>query len=89
MSRTWFLALAVLASSLALVNARYHERRLFAQQQQLERASLKLSSDIQTLRVLLIELRAPTRLDRVAKEQIGMVPIRPAETLSFRLEERP
>lgn len=89
MSRGWLLGLVLVVSALALVNARYHERRLFAQLERLERTSLKLGSDIQTLRVQVTSLRAPSRLDRIAKEQLGMLPIRPAETLTVQLEAQP
>lgn len=89
MSRSWLLGVCLVLSALALVNARYHERRLYAQLERLERTSLKLGSDIQGLRVQVTSLRAPTRLDRIAKEQLGMMPIRPGNTLTVQLEARP
>ena len=47
--RQWFLVGLITASSLSLVNARYHERRLFTQMDRTERAGLKLDSDIEVL----------------------------------------
>jgi cell division protein FtsL len=87
LSRHWFLALLLVVSALALVNARYHERRLFAQIERAERQSQKLASDIETLRVGLTSLGAPARLDGLVKSKLGLEPIRPSQTLVYRTQE--
>ena len=81
--RGWVLGLLLVVSALALVNARYHERRLFAQIEQTDRLMARLASDTAALRVQLVTLRAPSRLDRLAREQLGMEPIRPTDTVSL------
>ncbi|MEY4082765.1 MAG: hypothetical protein RL483_134 [Pseudomonadota bacterium] len=89
MKRTWILALVLVISALALVNARYHERRLFAQIERAERQSQKLASDIETLRVDLTSLGAPSRLDGLVKSRLGLAPISPSQTLVYRAEGQP
>jgi cell division protein FtsL len=81
--RPWILGLVLVVCALALVNARYHERRLFAQIEQTDRLMARLSSDAAALRVQLVSLRAPSRLDRIARDQLGMEPIRPSDTVSL------
>ncbi|MEY2777058.1 MAG: Cell division protein FtsL [Pseudomonadota bacterium] len=81
--RPWILGVCLVVTALALVNARYHERRLFAQIEQTDRLLARLVSDAAALRVQLIALRAPSRLDRMAREQLGMEPIRPSDTVSL------
>ncbi|CAM8658979.1 FtsL Cell division protein [Burkholderiales bacterium] len=81
--RPWILALLLVVSALALVNARYHERRLFSQIEQTDRLMARLTSDAAALRVQLVALRAPSRLDRIARDQLGMEPIRPSDTVSL------
>lgn len=81
--RPWILGLLLVVTALALVNARYHERRLFAQIEQSDRLMARLTSDAAALRVQLIALRAPSRLERIAREQLGMEPIRPSDTVSL------
>ncbi|MGA0816510.1 MAG: cell division protein FtsL [Burkholderiaceae bacterium] len=87
MSRHWFLAAVLVVSALALVNARYHERRLFAQIERAESQSQKRASDIETLRVGLTSRGAPARLDGLVKSKLGLEPIRPGQTLVYRAPE--
>lgn len=77
----WVLAAALLVSALALVNSRYHERRLFALSEQLERQIEKRVTEIENLQVAIASLRTPGRLATVAKDTLGMVPITHAETV--------
>jgi cell division protein FtsL len=82
--RQWFLVGLITASSLSLVNARYHERRLFTQIDRTERAGLKLDSDIEVLQVELTALRNPGRIDAAARRDLKMVPLRPTEPMYYR-----
>jgi len=77
----WLLATALLVSALALVNSRYHERRLFALAEQMERQIEKRVTEIENLQVAVTSLRTPGRLASVAKDTLGMVPITHAETV--------
>jgi cell division protein FtsL len=74
----------ITASSLSLVNARYHERRLFTQIDRTERAGLKLDSDIEVLQVELTALRNPGRIDAAARRDLKMIPLRPTEPMYYR-----
>lgn len=80
----WFLVGLITASSLSLVNARYHERRLFTQMDRTERAGLKLDSDIEVLQVELTALRNPGRIDAAARRDLKMIPLRPTEPMYYR-----
>ena len=82
--RQWFLVGLITASSLSLVNARYHERRLFTQMDRTERAGLKLDSDIEVLQVELTALRNPSRIDAAARRDLKMIPLRPTEPMYYR-----
>ncbi len=82
--RQWFLAVLVTVSALSLVNARYHERRLYSQMDRVERAGSKLDSDIEVLQVELTALRNHGRIDAAARRDLKMVPLRPTESLYFR-----
>jgi cell division protein FtsL len=79
--RQWFLVALITFSALALVNSRYHERRLYAQIERVDRASQKLDSDIEVLQVELTALRNPARIDATARRDLKMVPLRPIDTL--------
>lgn len=82
--RQWFLVGLITASSLSLVNARYHERRLFTQMDRTERAGLKLDSDVEVLQVELTALRNPGRIDAAARRDLKMIPLRPTEPMYYR-----
>jgi len=82
--RQWFLVGLITGSSLSLVNARYHERRLFTQMDRTERAGLKLDSDIEVLQVELTALRNPGRIDAAARRDLKMIPLRPTEPMYYR-----
>lgn len=77
----WILAALIAISALSLVNARYHERRLFSLSERADRAAEKLSADIEVLQVELTALRNPTRIDAIARRDLGMLPINPTQTL--------
>jgi cell division protein FtsL len=79
--KQWALVALIAVSALSLVNARYHERRLFTLFERAERASEKLNSDIEVLQVELTALRNPTRIDALARRDLGMAPINPTQTL--------
>lgn len=79
--RQWLLVALLTISALALVNSRYHERRLYAQIERVDRASQKLDSDIEVLQVELTALRNPARIDAIARRDLKMVPLRPVDTL--------
>lgn len=77
----WILVALIAISAMSLVNARYHERRLFTLLERADRSSEKLNADIEVLQVELTALRNPTRIDAVARRDLGMVPISPTQAL--------
>jgi len=81
--RQWILAFLLTFCALALVNARYHERRLYAQMDRVDRSIQKLESDIESLQLELTSLRNPARIDTDARRDLNMLPIKPTEILYF------
>lgn len=77
----WILVALIAISAMSLVNARYHERRLFTLLERADRSSEKLNADIEVLQVELTALRNPTRIDAIARRDLGMLPISPTQTL--------
>lgn len=82
--RQWILVGLITVSAMSLVNARYHERRLFTQMDRTERVTQKLESDIEVLQVELTALRNPGRIDLAARRDLKMVPLRHSDTLYYR-----
>jgi cell division protein FtsL len=87
--RQWLLAILLTASAVALINARYQERRLYTQMDRIDRGIQKLESDIESLQIELTTLRNPARIDTAAKRDLKMAPIRPTETLYYVLPRNP
>lgn len=79
----WVLAFLITICAVALVNARYHERRLYAQIDRIDRSGQKLAADIENLQIELTALRNPARIDAAARRDLKMVPFRPHEALYF------
>ena len=79
--RQWILVSLITISAMLLVNARYHERRLFTQVDRTDRIGQKLDSDIEVLQVELTALRNPGRIDGAAKRDLKMIPLQPTEIL--------
>lgn len=72
-----FLVLVLVASSLALVTSRYHERRLYALLDQAERMQLKLETDRERLNIERTQLSRDARITDKASHELKMVAIRP------------
>jgi cell division protein FtsL len=79
----WILALLITVSALALVNARYHERRLYTQMDRVDRTTQKLESDLEILQVELTALRNLGRIDTAARRDLKMAPLKPTETFYY------
>ena len=79
----WILAVLITVSALALVNARYHERRLYTQMDRVDRTTQKLESDLEVLQVELTALRNLGRVDTAARRDLKMVPLKPTETFYY------
>lgn len=77
--KQWLLVVLITLSAMSLVNARYHERRLYAQMERVDRSTQKLGADIEALQVELASLRNPARIDAAARRDLKMVPIKPTE----------
>ncbi len=76
-----WIAAALVITALALINARYHERRLFAESQRLERLVERRASEVENLEVSVASLKTPARLEQTARSNLGMVPIRSEQTI--------
>lgn len=74
---TLLLSLAVIASLLAVINSRYHARRLYAQMDQAERLTQRLDAQRENLRVQRDGLAKSSRVNQIARERLGLVPISP------------
>lgn len=75
----WILVALITASALALVNSRYHERRLYTQMDRVDRTTQKLESDIEVLQVELTALRNLGRIDSAARRDLKMAPLKATE----------
>jgi cell division protein FtsL len=74
------LLLAVLASSLYLVNVQYESRRLFSDLDKARSQAHQLEADNERLQVEKRAQATPLRVERLAKEQLQMRSTTPATT---------
>ena len=74
------LLLAVLASSLYLVNVQYESRRLFSDLDKARSEARRLEADNERLQVEKRAQATPLRVERLAKEQLQMRTATPAIT---------
>lgn len=74
---TLLLGVAVVASLLAVINSRYHARRLYAQVDQAERQVQRLEAQREALRVRRDGLAKSSRVNQIARDRLGLVPIPP------------
>jgi cell division protein FtsL len=78
------MAVLLMLASLSLVTARYESRHLFIQNEQLRSQANELDVVWRHLQLERAELSRNARVDRIAREQLGMVPIGPKRTLYIR-----
>ncbi|NYT79659.1 cell division protein FtsL [Alcaligenaceae bacterium] len=82
MIRLSFLFAALLTiSALSLVTARFQSRQLFVKLDRLEDKARQLDTDWRRLQLERAELQRNVRVDRSAREELGMVPTTPDRTL--------
>lgn len=74
------LLLAVLASSLYLVNVQYESRRLFSELDKARSQAHQLEADNERLQVQKRAQATPLRVEKLAKEQLQMHTVTPAIT---------
>ncbi len=82
------LAVACLVSAIALISSRHESRRLYAQIDQADREAARLRAQLETLELEQAKLSVPTRIDQLARQRLGMVPILPSNSL-YTTEPRP
>jgi cell division protein FtsL len=75
------LLLAVLVSSLYLVNVQYESRRLYTELDKARSATRRLEADNERLQVEKRAQATPLRVEKLAKEQLQMRTATPATTL--------
>jgi cell division protein FtsL len=74
------LLMAVLASALYLVDVQYESRRLFAEIDKANAEARKLATENERLQVEKRAQATPSRVEKLAKEQLRMMPSTPAIT---------
>lgn len=74
------LLMAVLASALYLVDVQYESRRLFAEIDKANAEARKLATENERLQVEKRAQATPSRVEKLAKEQLRMTPSTPAIT---------
>ena len=74
------LLLAVLASSLYLVNVQYDSRRLFSELDKARSAAHRIEADNERLQVEKRDQATPLRVEKLAKDQLQMRSVTPAIT---------
>jgi len=81
--RAWatVLAIALFASSLALVNAQYRARSLFVDLESAQREGRRLDAEASRLDAELGSLTQPATIGAVAARNLGLRPIEPARTI--------
>ncbi|MCD8504809.1 MAG: cell division protein FtsL [Burkholderiaceae bacterium] len=80
------MALLLMLAALSLVTARYQSRHLFIQNEQLRAQASELDVAWRQLQLDRAELSRNARVDRIAREQLQMIPISPSRTLYIRDE---
>ena len=81
------LLLAVLASSLYLVQVQYESRRLYTEIERAQGEARRLEVEHERLQVEKRAQATPLRVERLAKEQLQMRPASPAITQYVSLKE--
>lgn len=82
MMRLSFIFAALLTiSALSLVTARFQSRQLFVTLDRLEDKARQLETDWRRLQLERAELQRNVRVDRSARDDLGMVPTTPDRTL--------
>ena len=71
------LLIALVVCALSLVSARYQERRLYAQSENLMREALYLETERDRLEVERTQLIRSQRILQLAESQLGMKPVKP------------
>ena len=74
------LLIAVIASALYLVRVQYESRRLYAEIEKAQAESRRLEVENHQLEVQKRAQATPLRVEKMAKEQLGMRPATPAIT---------
>lgn len=78
------MGLLLMLAALSLVTARYQSRHLFIENEQLRAQANELDVAWRQLQLDRAELSRNARVDRVAREQLRMIPIDPKRTLYIR-----
>jgi len=76
----FFLLLAVVASSLYLVNVQYESRQLYSDLYKARSLARSIETDNKRLQVEIRAQAAPLRVEKLAKEQLQMRTVTPAIT---------
>jgi cell division protein FtsL len=78
------LGVLLMFAAMSLVTARYQSRNLFIQNERLLRYATEIDVGWRQLQLDRAELSGNARVDRIARDQLGMVPISPKRTLYIR-----
>ncbi len=78
------MGLLLMLAALSLVTARYQSRHLFIQNEQMRAQSNEIDVIWRHLQLERADLSRNARVDRIAREQLRMIPISPKRTLYIR-----
>lgn len=78
------MGVLLMFAAMSLVTARYQSRHLFIQNEQLRSQANELDINWRHLQLDRARYSRNARVDRIAREQLGMVPITPKRTLYIR-----
>ena len=78
-----FAALLML-SAISLVTARYQSRQLFVESERAATSARELDTDWRRLQLERAELARNVRIDQVARNELGLVPVTPGRTIYLR-----
>lgn len=75
------LALILMASAFALVSSRFKYRQLYTSLDRLEASARELDTDWRQLQLSRAELTRSTRIDKIARKEIGLISSGASETI--------
>lgn len=82
-----FLSILLMLSAISLVTSRYHARQLFIEMERGNTLSNTLDTDWRRLQLERAELARNARIDRVARQDLKLIPVVPERT--FYLNQAP
>ncbi len=80
-----FLAVVLMISSFMLVTARFQSRQLYMRSDRLDSIARQLDTDWRRLQLERAELTRSTRIDEIARNELGLIGGEPSNTIYITL----